>query len=203
MIAALLLALAHPAQCDAPGERSSYTVAEALETKARVQAVCKAVGAKPIVCAYLDSVVARESSGNKRRRHVIGKGENGLGPMGLSLRWQRDKWPGKDEDPMFCVPEVSAVVTLAIMRRAFVRYHAESIVDVQAIFGGRWRCGGEPRRCWADVTPRTVSAICGRLKARGHSCWAPVSLADLGRPIPYRERRAFAERVRAAFKGAA
>ena len=181
------------------GERPEYTAEQRRETRARVKAVCDYVGAKPIVCAFLDSVVVRESSGRAGVRHHKGVNENGLGATGLSLRWHSDKWPGKDEDPMFCHPEVSALVTLAIMDRAFKRYHAENMVDVQAIFAGRWTCWYntdlERRQCAADPSQRTINAICSRMEGRSHSCWTHVSRSDLGQPIPYSERREVAAKL--------
>mgnify|MGYP007022321895 CR=1 FL=1 len=132
--------------CDPSGVKARrYSKAETMETRERVQAVCKHVGASKPVCAYLDAVVVRESSGRAGVRHTKGtpeKGitENGLGPMGLSLHWHRDKWPGKDEDPMFCHPEVSALVALDIVHRAYGKWGARNLTEVQAIYGGSWGC---------------------------------------------------------------
>jgi hypothetical protein len=186
--------------CEPRGETArKYTHAERAETRARVKAVCEFTGAKPWVCAFLDAVVVRESDGRAGVRHHAGRNENGLGAMGISLRWHRDKWPGKDEDPMLCHPEVSALIALDIMDRAFRKYHAENAVDVQSIYAGRWECWTNPetgkRRCAADANQRTVSAICDRMKARGHSCWKHVQRSDLGRRIPKRDRRKVAARL--------
>lgn len=192
--------------CDPKGERPrKYTEAEKAETRARVKAVCQYVGAKPWVCAFMDAVVIRESSGRAGVRHHQGTNENGLGAMGLSLRWHRDKWPGDDEDPMFCHPEVSALIALEIMDRAFRRYHAENAVDIQSIYAGRWTCWTNPetgkRRCGADPNSRTISAICGRMEARGYSCWKLHQRSDLGRRIPKAERRKVATMLIAKYNG--
>ena len=188
-------------QCDAAdgSERVQWTEAERMQVRRRVKAACKDLGASPILCAYYDAVVVRESSGMASVRHHKGKNENGLGPMGLSLRWHADKWPGRDEDPAFCTPEVSLAVAHAIVWRAFERYHAESLLDVQAIYGGRWECGVDPatgaRSCWADPNHRTESAVCSRMKAKGYSCHAILTEHDLGRKLPFGKRRAWVERL--------
>ena len=181
-------------------EHQEYDSAESRETRARVQAVCKEVGADPIICAYMDAVVVRESSGRSGVRHTKGKNENGLGAMGLSLRWHRDKWPGEDEDPLFCHPEVTAVVSLAIMHRAMQRYKAKNIVEIQAIYAGNWTCQGEgrERKCRARVTKRTTN-VCGRMSARGFDCWKTLTKKDLGRKIPMDERREFVADMIARF----
>jgi len=181
-------------------EHQAYDNAESRETRARVQAVCQEVGADPIICAYMDAVVVRESSGRSGVRHTKGKNENGLGAMGLSLRWHRDKWPGEDEDPLFCHPEVTAIVSLAIMHRAMQRYKAKNIVEIQAIYAGNWTCQGEgrERKCRARVTKRTTN-VCGRMSARGFDCWKTLTKKDLGRKIPMDERREFVADMIARF----
>ena len=172
------------------------------DTRRRVQNVCKAVGASRIICAYMDAIVVRESSGRSGVRHTKGKNENGLGAMGLSLRWQKDKWPGDDEDPMFCSPEVSAVVALAVFHRAFKKYKAHDLIDVQGIYGGHWECwyqhfpNEKPKRlCRARRNYRHVGGLCKRMKARGFSCKKPITRRDLGKFISKRERREFAANV--------
>ena len=182
-------------QCDpVAGPRGRWTAEQRREVRRRVRRACReGLRASPIVCAYYDAVVVRESSGNPGARHTLGKGENGLGAMGLSLRWHADKWPGRDEDPAWCTPEASLVVAHAVVWRAFTRYHARTMLDVQAVYAGRWTCHGEgrARECWPEPTPRTGRAICGRLQARGFSCDAPITRKDLGRRIPYGKRRAW------------
>jgi len=195
--------VAEVGQCEPVGGHYTWTQEARHETRSRAQAACEAVGASDAICAFVDAVVVRESSGRSGVRHTKGRNENGLGAMGLSLRWHRDKWPGKDEDPMFCQPEVSFIVAHAIMWRAVTRYHARSLLEVQAIYAGQWECFRDPetdtRRCFANPTMRTVKSICGRLKMRGHDCHAPIDKSDLGKRIPFRERRAWAERVAEAW----
>jgi hypothetical protein len=96
---------------------------------------------------------------------------------------------------MFCLPEVSFLVALAVWRSAVTRYGAKTLLDVQAVYAGNWTCYEDAhghRRCRATPTAGTRSAICHRLQIRGHSCTAKISLADFGRRVPFRERRAFA-----------
>lgn len=176
-------------------EAEVYTREQREETRARVRSTCQSVGASEIVCDYLDAVVIRESSGRAGVRHTLGEGENGLGAMGLSIRWHRDKWPGEDEDPMFCHPEVSALVTLAIMRRAIVRYEAGDLTEIQAIFGGSWDCWGEGRDRMCRAHPRRTRDLCTRMTRRGWSCYRPVRLRDLGREVKRRDRRIYAARL--------
>lgn len=193
-----------PPTCGDPNAK--ITVAQRQETRDRVQAVCKAVEASPITCAYMDAIVVRESSGRPGVRHTKGNGENGLGAMGLSLRWHKDKWWGKDENPYFCSPEVSAVVALAIFHRAF-RYRARNILDIQMIYGGHFRCeeDGKERYCQITYPSRYVSDICARMRkrknagGRSYRCRQNVQKKDLGRVISLGERRAFAEEMRRKF----
>jgi hypothetical protein len=188
-------------RCDAAdgSTKVRWTEADRKEVRRRVKRACQKLGAAPIVCAYYDAVVVRESSGMASVRHHQGKNENGLGPMGLSLQWHRDKWPGKDEDPAFCTPEVSLAVAHAIVWRSFTRYHAESFLDVQAIYGGRWACHTDPqtgkRSCFADPNQRTVDSVCSRMKARGYSCHAIVTKRDLGKKLSFGERRKWVEEL--------
>lgn len=187
-------------------DQTEVTPESRKDTRRRVQKVCKVVGASPIICAYMDAIVVRESSGRSGVRHTGGKNENGLGAMGLSLRWQKDKWPGEDEDPMFCAPEVSAVVALAIFHRAFKKWKAQDLVDVQGIYGGHWECYNtypswskpvqKPERvCRARRNYRHVGGLCKRMKDRGFSCRTKITRKDLGRFIPRHERREFATNV--------
>lgn len=189
--------------CDARGEKARpYTEYEKMETRHRVQAVCEYVKADPIVCAYLDVIVVRESSGRAGVRHTIGKNENGLGSMSLSLRWHADKWPGDDEDPMFCHPEVSALVTLEIIDRAFRKYAAENILDVQGIFGGSWECWQNPetgeRMCRAN--PRHGDKLCERMASRGYDCGKFIDRSSRGTYIRKRDRRKVAAMLYHAYQ---
>lgn len=184
--------------CDpVDGPKQTWTRGDVKETKRRVRAYCKAVKASPAVCAFMDLIVVRESSGFPGVRHTRGKNgngrEHGLGAMGLSLRWHRDKWPGKDEDPMFCTPEVSAAVAHDILWRAVRRYNAANILELQAIYSGRWVCTQweGKRKCWAEPNGRTARLTCPGMAYRGFSCHTEITVKDLGRYIPKQDRRAF------------
>lgn len=203
--------------CDDPeGPREPWSREAKARTRARVQAGCEALRASPIVCAYYQAIVSRESFGGAASvRHRLGANENGLGPMGLSLRATANKWPGDDEDPAYCTPEVSLIVAHEIVWRAVTVYNADSIADVQAIYGGRWRCmkvdrwrwiTGVPifgplvarwfpqpeRECMPAPTAATEARICDRMAARGYNCHARITTADLGRRIPLDQRRGWA-----------
>ena len=158
------------------------------ETRARVAAVCRWAQASNDVCEYLQVVLWRESwGGHAGARHDDGAG---LGPMGLALKAHADKWPGQDEDPMFCVPEVSALVALAILRRAVTRWNARDLIGINSIYAGRWRTyvleDGSGLRAPRDIAN---PGLCRRLEARGVGCRTPVLLGDLGRRVPYSKRR--------------
>lgn len=170
------------------------------EVRRRVHDACENIlKASPTVCAFYDALVRRESyGGNSSVRHTKGVNENGAGPMGLSLIWHKDKWPGKDEDPAFCTPEASLIVAHAIVWRAFTRYHARNMVDAQAIYSGRWYCaryGATSRKCYADPSSRTRRLICGRMRDSGFSCNTKVTRADLGVKVHLNDRRAWVEEI--------
>jgi hypothetical protein len=158
------------------------------------------MGMSSSICVMMDVIVCRESSCGitsvRHTRGTRGQGENGLGAMGLSLRWQSDKWPGRDEDPMFCVPEVSAVVTSAIFWRAVKAYGAEDFRDLQAIFAGRF-FKDEYGKFFAKRSYRGDRDICNRLAGRGINCKTKINRAKLGRFIPKDARRQFVEKLRA------
>jgi hypothetical protein len=208
--------------CNEPDKRKRWSSEDKARTRQRVQAACKALGASPIICAYDDAIVWRESFGGEasvrhtQGRDADGREEHGLGPMGLSLRWHADKWPGNDEDPAFCTPEVSVVVAHEIYWRAVTIYGADSIADIQAIYAGRFVC--EHHRQWAWLarlpwigprlaprlptrrecrpapTSKMEARICERMAARGYNCHSIVRESDLGKRVPLEGRRGWAVR---------
>ena len=224
LLAALLLA---PRDCEASGDacdpvdgpRSNWTPEAKRGTRDRVQAACEAAGAAPIVCAYWDAVVVRESSGRASVVHRLGSDEDGtpelgLGAMGLSVRWHAAKWPGPAED--LCRPEVSFAVAHEIAHRAVSRYGAKTLVEVQAIYAGSWRCRelGAPRwwrlvpglrwlaqivparrECSPLVSPRVRRGTCSRMASRGHDCRTQISAEDLGPRVELGRRRAWVEEL--------
>jgi hypothetical protein len=202
---------------DVGAPREPWSAEEKARTRARVQAACEALGASEIVCAFDDAIVWRESFGGEASvRHMRGVDadgtpEHGLGPMGLSLRWHADKWPGDDLDPALCTPEASVLVSHEIMWRAVTRYHATTVVELQAIFAGRFRCTtvdrwgwlarawpsiawvlpAAVRECWPAPTARMERDICERMQARGYYCHRRITVDDLGERVPLDERRAW------------
>lgn len=199
-------------ECDpVGGPRLRWTAETKAETRARVQAVCKHLRASPLICEYLDVVVCRESfCGAAGVRHTRALGENGLGAMGLSVWWMRHLWPGTDEDPAFCQPEVTALVAIELVQRAVVRWNATNLVGVQAVYAGRFHT-------WVDdegVTHRAPGrggetlinpGLCARVNRRRlpstklASCMAPITAADVGRRVPARHRRELALELAARF----
>lgn len=203
--------------------RVRWSAEDKARTRERIQSACEALGAAPIICAYDDAITWREAFGGEASvRHMKGLDadgtpEHGLGPLGLSLRWHADKWPGDDEDPAFCTPEVSVVVAHEIYWRAVTRYQADSIADIQAIYAGRFRCRVSDRwgwltrawpllarilpsvrECWPAPSPRMEADICQRMADRGFNCHARITAADLGERVPLPDRRALALRQASA-----
>jgi hypothetical protein len=214
--------------CNAPGvPRVRWSAEAKARTRERARSACEALGASPIICAYDDAIIWRESFGgeasvwHERGTDADGTRERGLGMMALSLRWHADKWPGTDEYPAFCTPEASIVVAHEIYWRAVTRYNATNIVEIQAIFAGRFRCTTvdrwgwlarawpaiawalpvAERECWPAPTARMTADICERMRARGHHCGRRITVADLGERVPLDGRRAWVLR-QAARSGA-
>ena len=189
--------VARMGECDPPGEPRQHWWPKSLrqETHARVQRACRDMGGSPIICAYMDLIVERESHGRAGVRHHRGKNENGLGPMGLSKHWQAGRWPGKDEEPMFCQPEASAIVAQALFYRAFDHYSARTVAELQSIYAGKWFCYRENgrRRCEASQRYYSRGHLCSQMKARGFSCKTKLTRSDLGRRFKRADRRTFVE----------
>ena len=182
--------------CDpVDGPRVEYSKADRMEVYARIQTACVAAGDSPIICAYFDMVAFRESRGRASVRHTRAEGENGLGPLGLSLRWQRHRWPGQ-ADPDFCLPEPSYAVAREVAIKALTVYHAESVVDIQAVYSGRTGSYRQPNGKlyhYADPSDHTVAITCPGMKRRGFRCNAHITRKALGRSIPKRDRQTFVE----------
>lgn len=201
MLTALLtltLTLHPTARCDAPGGPVSRTGTLAtLEDRTRLRAACEAVGGSPLYCAYVDAVGLRESSWRRGVRHdngadADGREERGLGILGLSVRWHHDKWPG-DPDPDWCQPEASFAVLHAIAWRAVDRWHARDLAEVQAVYGGHWRCSASAGRRTCELLGYpSEGRLHGMLRRRGHSAYTPISARDLGERLPKRRRATWA-----------
>ena len=121
-------------------------------------------------------------------------------------------------DPALCTPEVSVVIAHEIFHRAITRYHATNIVEIQAVFAGRFRCAtvdrwgwltrawpllasvlpAASRECWPAPTQRMVADVCERMRQRGHHCNRRITVDDLGQRVPLDERRAWVLRLSAA-----
>jgi hypothetical protein len=117
--------------------------------------------------------------------------------MGLSLRWQGHRWPG-DADPDFCTPEVSYAVAREVAIKAINVYHAQDVLDIQAVYSGRVGHYVQPngrRYNFADPNEKTASITCPGMKRRGVRCRHKVSRGDLGPSIPKAERIAFVEEL--------
>lgn len=200
---ALWLAAIEPeiGTCDpVDGPPIEWSAEQRAEVRGRVAAACKALRAMPEVCELLDVAGARESSWSPSVRHVLGERENGLGVLGLSKRWHAAKWPEPPE-PAFCSPEASVIVALDIVRRAQERWGARNLVEVQAVFAGRFRCVEEEgrRECFILVDPRRDANICTRLDQRGVDCRAPLRKRAAGRKLPLQQRPVLAAELARAW----
>jgi hypothetical protein len=114
------------------------TKKERNETRQRVADTCMAMGATAEACTVLDELVVRESSGDTCAVHVLGPNEHGLGPLGLSVGLHLAKWNADADATVLRVPEVSAIVTMRIFRRAVGAYNARNWRAVAAVFAGRF-----------------------------------------------------------------
>ena len=157
LLLAMIIAIPAPVCGDwSDGFRSTKDVRK--DAKARVLKTCRALGGSRQACAVMGAMVSRESSGDPCAVHRLGEGEYGLGVLGLSCRWHRNKWDGDCEQ--FRKPEVSAVVVMRIFRRAVSRHGATSWADVNEVFG----TGKNGER------PAARNVFCHRLKRRGLDC---------------------------------
>jgi hypothetical protein len=181
--------------CNAPGERVPWSPERKAATRERVQGALAELGVARAVRAYHDAIVYRESFGGEASVvHALGEDsdgvpEYGLGTHGLSLRWHADKW-GEDADPAFCTPEVSTVVAHELIWRAVTRFGARNLVEVQSVYAGAFEC--RAGACRFTLAGDRRSGLCGRLRARGVSCWAPITERDLGRRLGAEDRRTWA-----------
>lgn len=182
--------------CNVRGDkREPWTAERKAMTRERVAAATRDLGVSAEIAAYHQLIVWRESFGGEASvRHSLGEDvlgqEDGLGAYGLSLRWHRDKWPGDDEDPAFCTPEVSTSVVHEIIWRAVTRYGARNLVEIQAVYAGAVRC--RDGACRFTISPARRRGLCARATRRGLSCWAPITTRDLGRRLGDEERRSWA-----------
>jgi hypothetical protein len=194
---ALFLAATQPPEigvCDpVDGPPIRWSAEQRAEVRARVRATCKAMRAALLVCAWLDVAGTRESSWSPSVRHTLGEHEAGLGVLGLSTRWHAGKWPTPPE-PAFCSPEASVLVALDIVRRAQVTWGARNLLEVQAVFAGRFRCIEEEgrRECFVLSSPARDRHLCASLERHGVDCRvdcrAPLPKRAAGRAVPVRDR---------------
>lgn len=181
--------------CDPRGGPAlQWSAEERREVRRRTTAACRTLGASPAVCAWIDVVRARESSGRPSVRHTRGASEDGLGLLGLDQRSHRDKWPGPT-DPAWCTPEASVIVALAIGRRAVERHGMTTISGVQAVFSMRQTYRDEQGRRHVAIEPRSDARLCAAMEARGHGCRETVEPRDFGVRIPVSDRPARAREL--------
>lgn len=180
---------------DPAAARVPWTVEQRERTRERVDLALDELGVSRSIRAYHRVVVCRESyCGEASVRHRLGVDrdgvpEHGLGTHGLSLRWQAGKW-GADADPGLCTPEASVVVAHEIVWRAFTRYGARSLLEVQAVYSGAVDCADGS--CRFILPARRARGVCARLSEYGVDCLAELELADLGARPDLLERRELA-----------
>lgn len=178
--------------CDPPaGPRIPWAKAERLEVRRRAHAFCRSLGASSLACAWVDASIVRESSGRPSVRHTKGRGEDGIGILGLDKRSHRDKWPD-DPEPAWCSPEASVIVALDIGRRAVRRSRRDgeepTISYVQAVFSMRSTYRDEDGRLHVAIDPNSDLRLCKAMRARGHGCRERVSAGDFGEHVPLADR---------------
>lgn len=211
MILALLMAVAAEVgivgQCDPrEGPGLLWTEEAQNETRDRLATACASplVKASPAICAWVDVSFDRESGyagGGPGVWHTRGTGDVGLGPLALSLKWNRARWPGEDEYPAFCQPEVSVVVALAIAHTAYHRYGARTPLEIQSIFGGHWKCA--PREGKRGKVCRATKLhnphLCKGLKRRGFDCEARIDESDIGKYTRVEDRDDLARQLQQSY----
>lgn len=182
--------------CDpVDGPRVKFSKADRDEVFVRLERACIRAGDSPEFCEWIDMVAFRESRGRSSVRHTRAEGENGIGALGLSIRWQAHRWPG-DADPDFCLPEVSYVVAREIAIKAVRVYHAQTYLDVQAVYSGRVGKSVTPngnRYNFAAPTNQTARISCGGLAKRGIRCHDKLPADFLAPSMPLAARRKFVE----------
>ena len=187
-------------KCDpVEGPRLEWSDDDRAEVRGQLRTGVRFVGGSHAYRVFTASVAQRESfNGRASVRHSLGEGERGLGPLGLNIPSHRDKWPGDDEDPQFCRPAVSFLVFHAVVWRAVHVYHASDWVDVQAVYSGRFTITADGS--FPDPNERTERIICGRMEARGVSCYEPIGARDIGRKVRFGDRRAAADKIESLHK---
>ncbi len=180
--AANALGICPSAEAWLAGERA--TAAERQETIAMVQLTCEAMGASDKACRALHAVTIRESSGDRCAAHVQGRKEFGLGPHGLSVRWQLHRWDKTADPRVLHDPAVSTVVVLRLWRHAN-KTGAATWLDLQRVYSGN---KGAAR---VGLPPGPADGKwCAKLKARNVRCTERVD--DLGTLLgvtPYPHQR--------------
>ena len=165
LLQAVLLATLAPT-CPEPeawlaGDRSSKT--ERRDTRQRLEATWKALGADRDAIAVLSAIALRESSYDTCAVHRLGINENGSGPMGLA-NLHRKKFGG---EWLPQIPEVSGVVTWRIALNAKLRYRVKDWANFGEIYAGRVRL--------IERDEHRMNRFCLRLSRRGVDCRKPMS----------------------------
>jgi hypothetical protein len=182
--------------CNVAGvKRTPWTPEAKQRTRERVRDTLRALEVAPIIAAYHDAIVCRESfCGEASVVHALGQDsdgvrEHGVGTHGLSLRWTASKW-GDDAARAYCTPEASTVVAHEIIWRAVTRYGARNLVEVQAVYAGAAKC--REGECTFDLPLRRRRGLCSRMRARGHDCATPLTRRHLGKRLAAADRREWA-----------
>ena len=136
-----------------------------------MRATWKALGLNREAIEVLDSIVVRESHGDRCAVHVLGRNEYGLGPGGLQVRFNLHRWDPKADPRVLQDPEVSAVVMARLLRKYKKAYRAKTWLRVGQLYGGRIK--------YPDIGMDEL--WCERLARRDVDCHAPVG--DLGKKL--------------------
>lgn len=158
IIAFLLMLPPSPTCGEWPVDRSTPEVRR--DARDRIQHTAKAMGLSKDARSVLMTMVTRESGGDPCSVHTLGKGEYGLGPLGLSVRWMLGHWDRNAHPRVLMIPEVSAVIAIRVMRRAVRLHGANTWTEINSVFAtGKIKKRPEKDRLW-----------CNRLERRGISC---------------------------------
>lgn len=152
------------------GERGWATKEEKAQTRARMTATWRAMDATLVAQQVMLEILRREAfNGDPCAVHVKGEGEYGLGPGGLSVRWQLRRWDKQAPPWVLQIPEVSAVVMLRLARSS-LRFGSSSTASsgtwlrLQQVYAGRFR----------EQDPNLDQRWCSRLADHGIDCRAKI-----------------------------
>jgi len=119
-------------KCGAWGAGFRSTRKVRKESYDLVKKTAARMGASASAIRVVSAMAERESSGDPCSEHLLGRGEYGLGVLGLSCHWHREKWSGRCDD--LRNPAVATIVAFRIFRIAVGKHKATTWTEVNSVF---------------------------------------------------------------------